>query len=228
MKICSYNVNTEGIDYFVGDIHGEYHKLIDALYRVGFDTEVDRLFSVGDLIDRGPDSLECLSLIEESWFYPIKGNHEQMAIDAIFLEDDRERFRARQMWSTSGGDWYSGLPYESQLRAKHLISEANELPDGIRVGEVGVLHAECPLQYWDVLELDTGKYLREHCMWARRRIDRKDNWKVRDIKAIVVGHTPVKDMIVLGNHVYIDFGVCFYEDKPLTVYTYDEIINAVK
>ena len=45
---------------------------------IGFDKTKDRMFSVGDLPDRGIDSYGTLQLLNESWFYPVLGNHEQM------------------------------------------------------------------------------------------------------------------------------------------------------
>ena len=69
--------------FFVGDIHGEITKLNDKLEEIGFDKELDTLISVGDLIDRGEDSLSCLSLIQEPWFECVCGNHEQMMVDAV-------------------------------------------------------------------------------------------------------------------------------------------------
>ncbi len=45
--------NRRGRDFVVGDLHGYLGALQDALARAGFDPGCDRLFSTGDLIDRG-------------------------------------------------------------------------------------------------------------------------------------------------------------------------------
>ena len=47
--------NTQGRDFLIGDLHGYYQALMQALEEVAFDPDTDRLISVGDLIDRGPD-----------------------------------------------------------------------------------------------------------------------------------------------------------------------------
>ena len=44
-----------GRDLAVGDIHGYFSRLEQTLNQAGFDPARDRLFSVGDLTDRGPD-----------------------------------------------------------------------------------------------------------------------------------------------------------------------------
>ena len=51
-----YPRNRTGRDFVVGDVHGMFSALRELLAVAGFDDRRDRLFSVGDLIDRGPDS----------------------------------------------------------------------------------------------------------------------------------------------------------------------------
>lgn len=67
--------NKIGRDFTIGDIHGDYNGVFRLLDKVKF-TEDDRLFSTGDLTDRGPDSIACLSLVMEKWFFPVISNHD--------------------------------------------------------------------------------------------------------------------------------------------------------
>src|SRR3546814_10866998 len=76
--------NKVGSDFIVGDLHGCLDLLQVELDRVGFDRAKDRLFSVGDLIDRGPDSMGCLRLLREPWFFAARGNHEDMLLDYAY------------------------------------------------------------------------------------------------------------------------------------------------
>jgi hypothetical protein len=73
--------NKQGCDWLVGDIHGmvDVFKLIIA--KLGPN---DRLFIVGDLVDRGPGSLEVLQMIQAinaqqvtPKIYVVRGNHEE-------------------------------------------------------------------------------------------------------------------------------------------------------
>ena len=48
--------NIAGRDFAVGDIHGCFTELQRGLDAIGFNPNTDRLFSVGDLVDRGPES----------------------------------------------------------------------------------------------------------------------------------------------------------------------------
>lgn len=75
--------NVEGSDFVVGDLHGCYDQLTKLLQHVNFDPIKDRLFSTGDLIDRGPQSEECLSLLKKQWFHAVLGNHEDLLLDKI-------------------------------------------------------------------------------------------------------------------------------------------------
>ncbi|MDC5690013.1 metallophosphoesterase, partial [Acinetobacter baumannii] len=44
--------------FVVGDIHGCYDEFMDELIEVSFNFEEDMVISVGDLVDRGKDSLK--------------------------------------------------------------------------------------------------------------------------------------------------------------------------
>lgn len=77
--------NSRGNDYIIGDVHGcnvGLRAVIDAL-KTG-----DRLFLVGDLFDRGPDSIDVFNAIIESIregkrIYAVRGNHEDMFLKAL-------------------------------------------------------------------------------------------------------------------------------------------------
>lgn len=53
MKLESFQENLDGKDYIIGDIHGCYDELIIALRYINFNFDHDRLFCVGDVVDRG-------------------------------------------------------------------------------------------------------------------------------------------------------------------------------
>jgi hypothetical protein len=57
-KLLALPANTAGRDFVCGDIHGCFDELDAALAKLQFDPAVDRLISVGDLVDRGPRSAD--------------------------------------------------------------------------------------------------------------------------------------------------------------------------
>ncbi|MEO0753684.1 MAG: metallophosphoesterase, partial [Pseudomonadota bacterium] len=79
--------------YAIGDIHGRY-DLLDALLRAIKQDAADRpnmethLISLGDLIDRGPESdrvVECFSKPVDGFTatHVLMGNHEEMLVRGI-------------------------------------------------------------------------------------------------------------------------------------------------
>jgi len=85
LAVLRLAANTRGRDFVIGDLHGCLEAVDDTLAAVGFDTSADRLFCCGDLVDRGDDNEAVVALIDEPWFYSVRGNHDQAAID--FLAD---------------------------------------------------------------------------------------------------------------------------------------------
>ena len=83
---------TAGRDFVVGDVHGEFETLEAILASVGFLPGCDRLFALGDLIDRGPRSADALAWMETGQIeLSVRGNHEQMLLDRTeAAESDRE------------------------------------------------------------------------------------------------------------------------------------------
>lgn len=64
--------------YTVGDIQGCYHELVHMLELIQFDKEEDQLWLVGDLVNRGADSLSVLRLVKSMGDAAITvlGNHD--------------------------------------------------------------------------------------------------------------------------------------------------------
>mgnify|MGYP001581743356 FL=1 len=64
--------------YIVGDIHGEFEKLMECLQLVNFDYQNDKLIQLGDIVDRGSKSFECVDeLLKIKNLIAIRGNHDQ-------------------------------------------------------------------------------------------------------------------------------------------------------
>ena len=64
----------------VSDAHGYPEVIENALAHAGFQPGVDRFVYAGDFVDRGPDSLGCLELVERYATTVLVGNHELAVI----------------------------------------------------------------------------------------------------------------------------------------------------
>lgn len=173
-------VNTAGRDWFVGDLHGELRLLERIFEGVGFDTGKDRLICTGDLVDRGPDSIDMLRLFAEApgWFFSVLGNHDAMMRESLV----RGSRQAERVWRHNGGGWAYELPpaQRSELaRALMRMPLAIEAPmaDGRRIG---VVHADLPSwRAWSEIAqiepdaedaVDASFSDPNHLLWSRRRI----------------------------------------------------------
>lgn len=76
--------------YVMSDIHGLYYEFLKMLEKIDF-TDNDTLYIIGDVIDRGPFGIKLLDYIRENKnIVLIRGNHEQMMIDAFYAKQKKE------------------------------------------------------------------------------------------------------------------------------------------
>lgn len=204
-QVQRYGINHHGRDLAVGDIHGHFSKLMQALIRVNFDPRVDRLFGTGDLVDRGDECHLTLKWLNYAWFKSVCGNHD----DYVVRYDSGET----GSWLQKAGKWFSQIAPHLQSVWAHVF---DKLPTLIEVetpnGLIGIVHAECVLPDWNQLvqRLESPesskdlKLVRNSCIWSRRRMEFQETDPVAGVRAVVVGHNPVKEVTVLGNVYHID------------------------
>jgi bis(5'-nucleosyl)-tetraphosphatase (symmetrical) len=91
--------------FAIGDIQGCHQELLDLLEAIRFDPSRDRLWFTGDLVNRGPDSLNTLRTVRDTGGIVVLGNHDlhllaiaygkalprkKDTLDAILAAPDRE------------------------------------------------------------------------------------------------------------------------------------------
>lgn len=205
--------NDKGRDFVVGDIHGCYRMLDNALASVDFDPEKDRLISVGDLVNRGPESAECLHYLAQPWFFAIKGNHEvlftRLYKDGNFNEEGMKNLAQQRV------EWMRDLPTETLDDIRHAFQN---LPVIIEmetdIGKVGFVHADIPQGMdWETLKnlVSNGdRLVTKFALTSHRRVWEGIVEDIAGIDRIFLGHTPVEDVpVILGNCIFIDTGGVF-------------------
>lgn len=222
--------NTAGRDFVVGDLHGHRSLLEQALDEAAFDPRCDRVLSVGDLIDRGPESLETLSLIEEPWFHAVLGNHELMLLN--FLGYYGSRLHSRKSYPSGSGEWITAAISKHPKTIAKLADKLSTLPLALHVeGDIpfNVTHGDLtPIgSRQDVLlgernicvhKADTVTSSRVHfaeamqsellgLQFAKHPVQISPS-PIGSLPMTYVGHSPVRHVIVHDSYIYIDQGVC--------------------
>ena len=166
--------------YVISDIHGMWDKYQNMLKLINFSAE-DELYILGDVIDRGEDGIKILQDIRKHTnMHLLMGNHELMAVQTLFAQDENEWNEKMIVWAVNGGEetYYSFLEL-SEEEQKEITELMANLPDYIEVevnGRIFYLVHGFPA---DTLEKQ---------VWTRPKLNTKNPFKD---KTLIVGHTPV-------------------------------------
>ena len=173
----------------VSDIHGGYDLLDANLKKLNYNPKDDYLFILGDVINRGKNSLDSINYIIELCkkenVYMIKGNHEE----DFFNRNDLQRHLIKTYITKETSllnDLFKNYNYENldedeifdyaYLNYKYIFDFINGLPDMIETEKYIFVHSA----YFDTNDVSsvvrTADYL-------------KYNYKSKD-KWIIVGHYP--------------------------------------
>lgn len=221
-NVLKLSINTRGRDFIVGDIHGMFDLLDRALSQANFDTTVDRLISVGDLVNKGPHSERCLDFLEKPWFYAVRGNHEDYVIKDTKngLPDDtpsNQKAYKRLKWIFN----MSAANREKMLAAFENLPIAIELET--KEGTFGIVHADVPHRMsWDVFK----KKLTENddatirtALLSRNRVNNNDEKGIKGVARVFFGHTAQTDGIKkLGNCYFIDTGAVYRKPEDTNTF----------
>ena len=215
--LLNFSANHCGRDFVVGDIHGCYSAFRAALDHVKFHHASDRIFSVGDLVDRGPQSYDTLQLLRQPWFFSCKGNHEQMLLDHLRAPHENKphdsawllnvfsNFTDRQRFS---GVWIpilERLPYVMKV--------------GTGLGAFYVVHAEILEERATVTQsmIDGWQFqdpikAKRRALWGRSLLKAYEQGRpVRrahdpTLPLIFCGHSITPQPLRLARQVYLDGG----------------------
>lgn len=200
-----FRPNRRGRDFFVGDIHGELVLLETELRNVRFEPASDRLFALGDLIDRGPDSESVLGLLDEPWFFSVCGNHELMLLAGM------ENPSAAVDHEHNGGRWFIELPPRRREALAALIRHHCALSFTVATpaGDIGVVHATAPSDWLTLQELSLEDALWEELVWDRQdyrhaRMQPDLITPIQHVAATLHGHVSCERVIHVRNRWWID------------------------
>ncbi|WP_234414156.1 metallophosphoesterase family protein [Paenibacillus sp. CAA11] len=186
----------------ISDIHGCYEEFCDLLEQVNYNSAEDRLVLVGDYVDRGPRSREVIDLLirlqEEAKVIILRGNHDQMMLDALLRDED-------QRWLKNGALYTLKSYYGDEIDVENYNSSTYEKAKGW-IKQNYAHH----LEFLDGLELyyESEQYIFVHAginpaykdwkqqpksdfIWIREAFF---NHSTNLDKPVVFGHTPVLNL----------------------------------
>ena len=188
---------------------------MQELHLKNFDFDNDLLICTGDLIDRGVENLECISLLDQAWFFTVRGNHEEMCIRGQYDP------KMKDMHARNGGAWFYK---QFQKTRQRIIDRLIELPLVIEVAlnnkKIGIVHADIDIHDWNIFKEDIAKgdykipgitSAYSNALWGRGRIRNQSDYyeTVKNIDEIYLGHSIVKEHTQIDNCHYIDIGSSF-------------------
>ena len=117
-----------------GDIHGQYRDLI-RLFDFGGSPQKKQYLFLGDYVDRGKNSIECISLLlaykvkYPKNIYLLRGNHESEMINRTygFFDECRRRYNLRT-WKIFS-DCFNWLPIAALVNERILCMHGGISPD---------------------------------------------------------------------------------------------------
>ena len=191
--------------FAIGDIHGcckTFKKLL--LEEIGIQ-QSDKIYCIGDYIDRGNDSKGVIDFIinlrmEGYYIYTLRGNHEQMMLEPERLD---------QWLENGGGETLKsfGISSVSELPHKYLAF-LKQTEFFIETDKYIFVHAGLNFR------IDNPFTDKEAMIWIRDEYF--DKTKINN-KILIHGHTPIPFESMYKqlntNKINIDGG-CVYNNKP--------------
>ncbi|GAB4116697.1 MAG: symmetrical bis(5'-nucleosyl)-tetraphosphatase [Sideroxydans sp.] len=163
--------------YAVGDIQGCYDELQHLLEQIRFDPAQDKLWFVGDLVNRGPGSLEVLRLVQSlgDSAITVLGNHDlhllavaegigqlhrSDTLDEILAAPDREALlhwlRHQRLMHAEGGQVLVHAGLLPQWTVEQALGLAHEVESALRSDDYAVflekMYGNNPLGWEDDLQ----------------------------------------------------------------------------
>jgi serine/threonine protein phosphatase 1 len=161
----------------IGDVHGHYDALVALLEMVAPQAD-DRVYFLGDLIDRGPQSAQVVQLVMDNNYPCLLGNHEAMLLEVV--SGRGSSLEIYQGWLQSGG-YATVESYQNRIPPEH-IEWMSKLPLYLDLGDLWLVHAgvdpKLPLE-----EQDADRFC-----WIRADFHSIEKPYFPD-KLIITGHT---------------------------------------
>lgn len=182
--------------YAVSDLHGyNIDAFLGLLNKAGF-SDSDRLYIIGDVIDRGTDGVKLLKWAMGQYNVSfILGNHEDMMLSCSFLfEEDNpdiytgSNFSLYKNWLVNGGQFtINALESESRGSIKYIFRFVEEAPlyETVEAGGRKFILTHGGFRDFRK-DRKLSDYTRHDLLWSRPSLEDR----YFDDAVTVLGHTP--------------------------------------
>jgi serine/threonine protein phosphatase 1 len=131
--ITTLTENVLGRDFVVGDVNGQHDMLMQSLSLINFDPEKDRLFAVGNVINKGNENVRTMQLFKEPWFFSVLGLQELILL-SYFHYYHSKYFKRLDPNFYRYIKWFQTIPLEQAQDCVKIIKEhISILPSVIRI-----------------------------------------------------------------------------------------------
>jgi protein phosphatase len=224
----------------VGDIHGCFDELVELLGQLGYTINQEngqytasspdgrKLVFVGDLVDRGPGTVQVLRLVshlvQSGQAFCVPGNHDMKLVRAL---------RGRDVKRTYGlAETMEQLGQESEAFRVEVAKFLDDLVSHLVFDDGKLVVAHAGLK--ESMHGRGSGAVREFALFGETTGETDDfglpvryNWAAdyRGKALVVYGHTPVPEPLFLNNTVNIDTGCVFGGGLTALRYPEREILS---
>ena len=208
--------------YCISDVHGHYDNLNRFVATLNED---DKVYVLGDVIDKGKETIKCLDLImHDRRFAMLLGNHEYMMFQFLMADNPYEESLARTQWLgyNSGYDTYGQYEKLSKDKKEEILTYIRNLPLNIpelRINDKTfyLVHSnpKKDVQY-HLIDIENDDDLIVSFVWDR--VGPGYSFKM-DNKIIIAGHTPVQNY----NMFYVEEIKPVYDGEDISCAHYIDI-----
>ncbi len=196
---------------FIGDVHGCFEELQLLLEKLEY-TADDQIYFVGDVINKGPQSANCLKWVRESGSKMVLGNHEAKFLEFLEGKFSSPKFqKISEQLDKEDLKFLKSLPLyieEEDFLLVHAGLKPKTHPQNTP------RHVLLNIRTWDGL----GKNL-----WQEQDPAWHDLYT--DPKLVIYGHWATQGLKVKTNCIGLDSGCCYGKKLSALVLPDREILQ---
>lgn len=209
MKHITLNKNTSGRDLLLADVNGCVNELYKLIDEVNF-SEDDRLFLLGNSINKGLYSYEVVQFTKNKNVYPLLGNAEMYMLTALtkgLPAEEKEVFT--QQWDDNGGTWrHNATPQQ----LNEMYNEILQWPLSVTINsdkKYGLVHAESPFDDWnEFINASITYNIVSRATNGQTILQGERTGQVSNVDTVVSGHTQLaRPPVSKGKCIYINHGI---------------------